>query len=69
MNRVKLAIAIYTVIGFILMLIGVSLLYGMYAGRLVLRGIEGYIVIVGSLFVLFLGVHWVVVGIASLRSE
>ncbi len=69
MDKAQLIIAIYTIIGLLLFALGILLVLETITGALVLRGNMLYIIVTLAIFMVFLGLHWLVVGIASLRSE
>ena len=68
MDKAKLVIAIYTIIGLLLMILGALLAVETITGALGLRETMMYIVVILAIFMMFLGLHWLIVGIASLRS-
>ncbi len=69
MDKARLVIAIYTIIGLLLAVLGALLTLEAVTGALGLRETMMYIVITLAIFMVFLGLHWLVVGIASLRSR
>jgi len=68
MDKVRLVIAIYTIIGLLLMILGAILALETITGALSLRETMMYIVVTLAIFMVFLGLHWLIVGIASLKS-
>ena len=68
-DRVKALIVIYTVIGLVLLLIGVVLSNQIVRGVLVVEGSLFYVLLVSAVLMIFIGLHWLVVGLASLRSS
>ncbi len=69
MDKARLVIAIYTIIGLLLVILGALLTLETITGALGLRETMMYIVVSLAIFMVFLGLHWLIVGIASLRSE
>ncbi|BEP18210.1 hypothetical protein PYJP_15620 [Pyrofollis japonicus] len=69
MSKARTAILIYTIIGVVLMLISLLELYGLFVRGFANASISSYVLVGILLFVLFIGLHWTIVGIASLRSR
>jgi uncharacterized membrane protein len=68
LDRARAIIAIYTVMGLVLMLIGVILSNQLIQGALLVERPLFYVLIVSAVVMLFIGLHWLIVGLASLRS-
>ncbi len=68
-DRAKALVAIYTVIGLVLLLIGIVLSNQIVRGVLVVEGSLFYVLLVSAVLMIFIGLHWLVVGLASLRSS
>lgn len=69
MDRVRVIVAIYTVMGLILVLIGAILSNQLIQGVLPVEGLFFYVLVVSAIAMVFIGLHWLIVGLASLRSR
>ena len=68
MDRARVIVAIYTVMGIILVLIGTVLSNQLTQGALPVEGPFFYVLAVSAVVMVFIGLHWLIVGLASLRS-
>ena len=68
MDRPRLVILIYTIIGLLLLILGSLIVVEIISGAIVFQGNVSYVIISIALFIIFLGLHWLIVGVASLRS-
>lgn len=68
MDRVRLGILLYTVIGLALAAAGAAAGYMVATGELPLQGPQGYLAAAAALAGLVVGLHWAIVGAASLRD-
>lgn len=69
MDRARVIVAIYTVMGLILVLIGAILSNQLIQGVLPVEGLFFYVLAVSAIAMVFIGLHWLIVGLASLRSR
>ncbi|MET1101013.1 MAG: hypothetical protein ABWW69_00830 [Pyrodictiaceae archaeon] len=69
-GRAKLIILLYTILGFILLALGVFMAYVINEGLINIGGdVYRFIMIVISLVIASIGAHWSIVGLASLKRS
>lgn len=68
MDKAKLGILLYTLLGAALAVGGMAAGYAETRGELPSQGAAGLALMAASLIAIMIGLHWLIVGIASLRD-